>query len=163
MTTEAQSELRYHGRAEEQMLRYQSVLVACFVGLGVACTGNSPVETSPSPRPDVVPAGPGTVATTGSRSTAATLGIPPGHLPAAGTCRVWEPGRPPGQQRNLPAGRCDLVERQVRPGQWLVHRPGENKKIVEVRTYEAGSGGIILRLVRVFDVATGRLISETSG
>lgn len=25
-------------------------------------------------------------------------GIPPGHLPAAGECRVWYDGRPPGQQ-----------------------------------------------------------------
>ena len=50
----------------------------------------------------------------------------------------------------------------MRPGQWLVYRPGQNKKIVEVRTYEAGpERRAILSLTRVFDLATGALLSET--
>ena len=42
------------------------------------------------------------------------LGIPRGHLPSLGMCRIWIPGRPPGQQpraqscgialRNAPLG-----------------------------------------------------------
>src|SRR5258706_7886085 len=31
-------------------------------------------------------------------STAATLGVPPGHLPKPGECRIWIPGTPPGRQ-----------------------------------------------------------------
>jgi len=150
------------GREEGQVMRYHSVLVACVLSASMGCAGKVAIKTGPSPRPSAVTTGPGTVVTTGSRSTAATLGIPPGHLPEAGTCRVWEPGRPPGQQRRLPAGPCDMVERQVRPGQWLVYRPSENKKIVEVRTYEAtASNRTVRRLTRIFDIATGVLLSES--
>ena len=34
------------------------------------------------------------------------LGIPPGHMPPPGACRIWYPDRPPGQQP--PPGRCDV-------------------------------------------------------
>jgi hypothetical protein len=103
----------------------------------------------------------GVVTTTGERSTAAILKIPPGHLPAPGQCRIWEPGRPPGQQSHLPKGACDTVEQSVNPRQWVVYRPGENKKIVQVRTYEATSRGVVvLRLIRVFDIDTRQLLEE---
>ena len=36
-------------------------------------------------------------------------GIPPGHMPPAGQCRVWYDGRPPGQQPR--ATSCDEAER----------------------------------------------------
>lgn len=145
------------------MARHQRIVPMCLLVAAVGCSGNSPVETGPSPRPDVVATGPGTVVTTGSRSTAATLGIPPGHLPPAGQCRVWEPGRPPGRQRHLPSGDCRAVGHAVRPGQWLVYRPGDNRKVVEVRTYEATGGRVVVRFTRIFDIATGALLSESGG
>ena len=36
-------------------------------------------------------------------------GIPPGHLPPPGLCRVWYDGRPPGQQP--PPTNCREAER----------------------------------------------------
>lgn len=36
-------------------------------------------------------------------------GIPPGHLPPPGSCRVWYDGRPPGQQP--PPTSCRAAER----------------------------------------------------
>src|SRR5207249_9008254 len=42
-----------------------------------------------APTPEAETAGP---------STAATLGVPPGHLPKPGECRVWIPRVPPGRQ-----------------------------------------------------------------
>lgn len=145
-------------------MRWRGVVSVLALGGCIACSGNSRVESGPSPRAEVLASGNGTVVTDGSSSTAATLGIPPGHLPAPGACRVWEPGRPPGRQRHLPSGSCRDVERQVRPGQWLVYRPGDDRKVVEVRTYEAArSGGIVLRLTRVFDIATGKLLREIEG
>lgn len=137
------------------------IAALCLAGLTLGCSGNPPSESGPSPRPSVVPSGGETVTTTGERSTAATLGIPPGHLPAPGECRVWEPGRPPGQQRRLPRGSCRAVERAIRPGQWLVYRPTTDKKVVEVRTYGATAGRSVVRLVRIFDVATGVLVRES--
>jgi hypothetical protein len=44
--------------------------------------------------------------------------IPPGHMPPAGLCRVWIPGRPPGHQS--PPGRCEDLQYQVPAGGYLI-------------------------------------------
>ena len=133
-------------------MRIQTLVVVGTLTVVLGCSSGVPIDTDPFPDGDVRTRQSGV-------STAATLGIPPGHLPAPGECRIWEPGQPPGQQRRLPNGPCDGIERSVRPGQWLVYRPGENKKIVEIRTYDAaGSVGWI----RIFDVVTGALLEEVS-
>jgi hypothetical protein len=149
-------------------MRYQQLLSISALVTAIGCAAGTPPDSGPLPdrgpsasQAGVVTDAGGVVTTTGERSTAAILKIPPGHLPAPGQCRIWEPARPPGQQRHLPKGPCDTVERSVNPGQWVVFRPGENKKIVQVRTYEATSrGGAVLRLVRVFDIDTGVLLEE---
>lgn len=41
-------------------------------------------------------------------------GIPPGHLPPPGECRIWFPDRPPGQQP--PPGPCEVLYWQVPHG-----------------------------------------------
>jgi hypothetical protein len=98
----------------------------------------------------------------GRKSTAATLGIPPGHLPPAGQCVVWIPGEPPGQQKKkYRAGDCSYVERQVPPGGWLVYRPTTDKKIVRVSVYDSRRPDVIA--IRVFDVETGALLRVESG
>jgi len=43
--------------------------------------------------------------------------IPKGHYPPPGSCRVWFPGRPPGQQ---PPGPCERLQYQVPPGAYLI-------------------------------------------
>ncbi|MDH3735357.1 MAG: hypothetical protein OEU54_17635 [Gemmatimonadota bacterium] len=147
-------------------MRYQQLAGAVVLAGFIGCSGVSQIETLPAPSGSVgtrgtVVTNDGAVLTTGERSTAATLGIPPGHLPEAGECRVWEPGRPPGQQRGLPQGACELVERRVQPHQWLVYRPGTDRKIVEVRSYDSlPGGGVAVRLIQVFDIASGVLVSE---
>src|SRR5687768_4787890 len=45
----------------------------------------------------------------GSRYPDRAQGIPPGHLPPAGACRVWYEGRPPGYQP--PPTSCREAER----------------------------------------------------
>ena len=45
----------------------------------------------------------------GGRYSAEAQGIPPGYLPAPGTCRVWYDGRPPGHQP--PSTSCPDAER----------------------------------------------------
>lgn len=89
-------------------------------------------------------------------STAATLGIPPGHLPPPGRCRVWVPGRPPGHQ--AAPGRCADLERRVPAGAWLVYRPSKSRKEVRVSVYDADRPRVAL--IRVFDAATGALLRE---
>src|SRR2546425_3891701 len=43
----------------------------------------------------------------GGPSTAATLGVPPGHLPKPGQCRIWIPGVPPGHQPRPKSRSCE--------------------------------------------------------
>jgi hypothetical protein len=45
-------------------------------------------------------------------------GIPPGHLPPPGQCRIWYPGTSPGHQ--LPPGSCRELRHHVPEGAWLV-------------------------------------------
>ncbi|HKK26535.1 MAG TPA: hypothetical protein VKB18_00475 [Gemmatimonadota bacterium] len=123
-----------------------------------ACSG---AMASSDPSPSVV-------VNSGSRgeATAHTLGIPPGHLPPPGSCRVWMPGEPPGHQP--PSGDCSRLASRVPPGAWLLYRPAtagrgrghakKDKRVVRVTVY-GDAGPTILR---VFDVATGRLLSEES-
>ena len=91
------------------------------------------------------------------KSTAATLGIPPGHLPPPGQCRVWMPGEPPGHQAK--ARSCANIERSAPAGSWIVYRPTEDKKVVHVRVVDQSRPGVVVHL-RVYDVASGSLIRE---
>ena len=47
----------------------------------------------------------------GAAGAAQAQGIPNGHLPPPGECRVWQPGVPPGQQP--PPMNCRQAERQA--------------------------------------------------
>ncbi|MCL7978701.1 MAG: hypothetical protein M8865_02295 [marine benthic group bacterium] len=91
------------------------------------------------------------------KSSAATLGIPPGHLPDPGSCRVWLPGEAPGLQKDLAAGDCSWVATQVPAGGWLVWRPTRNHKEVVVREYGSDSS---MLWTRIYDAATGVLLHE---
>jgi hypothetical protein len=102
----------------------------------------------------------GSVATTADeaapRPTAPQrLGIPPGHIPPPGQCRVWHPGTPPGHQPR--PGSCSVAERQVGPGDWLLYRPTEERKIVKVSVYDDRRPGTRVS-VRVYDYDSGRLL-----
>lgn len=143
-------------------------LVTLLVGGMAACSGANPeVETGPDPQAQNIP---GTGADEGTEperksesvsenaSTAAKFGIPPGHLPPAGQCKVWMPGEPPGKQKKkYNAGDCSDVSRDVPAGGWLVYRPGEDKKEVVVREYGAERQ---VTSVKVFDIVTGAFLRE---
>lgn len=48
----------------------------------------------------------------------APAGVPPGHMPPPGECRIWFPDRPPGHQP--PPGPCHSLRYQVPPGAYLI-------------------------------------------
>ena len=135
-------------------------LPALFLGAAlIGCSGKSIYQSEPRPEP-----------APSKRSTAATLGIPPGHLPAAGQCRVWVPGKPPGHQAR--ARGCANIEAFAPPGSWIVYGPvdgesgrgkgkakGHDKKLVRVRVVDERRAGVIV-WVRVFDAVSGVLVSE---
>ena len=104
-----------------------------------------PVRTSPAPR------------AVNRQSTAARLGIPPGHLPPAGECRIWLPGTPPGRQRA--AESCRGIERHAPAGSWIVYRPSRDRTLVHIRVVDNQRAGSVI-LVRVYDVADGSFVRE---
>jgi hypothetical protein len=97
----------------------------------------------------------------GGPSTAATLGVPPGHLPKPGECRVWIPGVPPGRQPRPKSRSCDGIAAAAPAGSWILYRPTADRKIVHVRLVDERRAGVIVR-IRVFEAETGRLVREES-
>ena len=92
-------------------------------------------------------------------STAATLGVPPGHLPQAGECRVWIPGTPPGKQPGSKSRACAGIASVAPAGSWVIYRPTDDKKVVHVREVDPQQAGKVLR-IRVFDIQTKRQVRE---
>ena len=85
----------------------------------------------------------------------ANLGIPEGHLPPPGACRIWYPGKPAGHQP--PPGKCGRVRRRVPAGAWLIQRPGDNPQHVDVAVYDASRPGIVVS-IGIFEAQTGDFI-----
>lgn len=52
-----------------------------------------------------------------------TLGVPRGHYPPPGECRIWYPGTPPGQQP--PPARCDRLVGRVPLGAFILYNDQE--------------------------------------
>ena len=86
------------------------------------------------------------------------LGIPPGHLPPPGKCRVWIRGRPPGHQP--PPADCDRILAAAPAGALILHRP--ERGLVRVRYLDERKPGVVIR-VRVFEAETGKFLREERG
>jgi len=95
----------------------------------------------------------------GGPSTAATLGVPPGHLPKRGECRVWIPGVPPGQQPRPKSRSCAGIAAVAPAGSWILYRPTADRKIVHARIVDEQRAGVIVR-IRIFEAETGRFVRE---
>lgn len=134
-----------HERRNPEVRRPVQVILAMALALFVG-----PTACSQNASPMV--AGSGNEGT----STAARFGVPPGHLPPVGQCRVWMPGEPPGQQKKkYPVGRCSTLRQSIPAGGWLIYRPTTSKR--EIRVWEYGSGLEVLA-ERVYDSVTGELL-----
>jgi len=86
------------------------------------------------------------------------LGIPPGHLPPPGSCRIWIPGMPPGQQS--PPGNCSDLQRRVPAGAWLVYRDIGDPDHIEVFVYHEKRPSVVV-VIRHFEADSGRFLSES--
>src|SRR5690348_10092899 len=99
------------------------VTTFCLMTLASACTRTVKRTVVVAPTPEVEAAG---------ASTAATLGVPPGHLPNPGECRVWIPGVPPGRQPRPKSRDCAGIEAVAPPGSWILFRPTADRQLVHV-------------------------------
>jgi hypothetical protein len=124
-------------------MRFAPIRLAAVAIL--AATACRPVSSAPAPRPEPVRRTP---------STAASMNIPPGHLPQPGMCRVWVPGTPPGHQAK--ARSCSGIERTAPAGSWIVERPGTDKKVVHVRVVDERRPGVVVRM-QVYQIRDGKL------
>ena len=104
--------------------------------------------------------GPSTTPSGGSHGAAVPpeyLGIPRGHLPPPGECRVWHPGEGAGLE---PApGKCEDVSYDLGPGDWLLYRPSTDEEIVEVTVHDPRTAGVRIA-VWVYDFASGRYLRD---
>ena len=89
-------------------------------------------------------------------STAATLDVPPGHLPDEGECRIWIPGTPPGLQAR--ARSCDGVLDDAPPGAMVLEGLSDNRQHVRV-IYMGDRPGSVSRVV-IFEKQTGKYVRE---
>ena len=114
-----------------------------------ACTRRTrTIIVAPTPQAETVAPG-----------TAAVLGVPPGHLPKPGECRVWIPGVPPGRQPRPKSRDCAGIAAVAPPGSWILYRPTADRRLVHVREVDRARVGVVVR-VRVFEVESGRFIRE---
>ncbi len=133
----------------------KNAVLTLIAALALSGCGSVLVTSDPSsPEPDVSQSG--SVGGPGP-STAATLGIPPGHLPEPGQCRVWIPGVPPGHQG--PEGDCAELASRVPLDAWLVYRPSRNKKEVRVSVYDGRRPNVVV-VIRFYDANRGTLLRE---
>lgn len=72
------------------------------------------------------------------------LGIPKGHMPPPGSCRIWYPGRPPGHQP--PPVKCGAGRLRIPLGTFLVQRL--NGKLIQVDEYDASRPNFVVRTGR---------------
>src|SRR5213076_825346 len=93
----------------------------------------------------------------GGPSTAATLGVPPGHLPKPGQCRIWIPGVPPGHQPRPKSRVCAGIEAVAPPGSWIIYRPTADRRLVHVREVDRARAGVVVR-IRVFEAESGKFV-----
>jgi len=121
-------------------------LLAAFLAFA-GCTTRTIVVTEPTPRER------------GAVGPAATLGIPPGHMPRQGECRVWVPGVPPGRQPRPKSRPCAGIGAVAPAGSWILYRPVADRKLVHVRVVDERRPGVVLR-VRVFELDSGRFLRE---
>ena len=131
-------------------------VLAALAIAGACSKSTQTVVVQPTPSTRAASSGP----SGGTRpSTAATLGVPPGHLPDPGECRVWIPGDPPGQQPKPKSRSCGGIAALAPAGSWIIYRPGDDRKHVHVRQVDPQRAGVVIR-IQVFELATNRLVRE---
>jgi hypothetical protein len=88
---------------------------ACSRSAATTVPGGSPASVSTAPASGDAARGKGQPA----RGPRKLNGVPPGHYPKPGECRIWHSGRPPGQQPK-PAS-CSSLMGRVPAGAFILY------------------------------------------
>ena len=103
-----------------------SLIIAAFVvftGLVTSCGSLSVI---------VQGGGSGTTSLpTSHYSSFRSLGIEPGHLPPPGSCKIWYPNEPAGQQP--PPTSCENAMRDAPLNSWVLYRDETDPDILVVK------------------------------
>lgn len=73
-----------------------------------------------------------------------SLGIPKGHLPPPGRCRIWQPGGPPGQQG--PPMDCREAFHSAPAGYWILERPTKDENLLNVHEVHSSRAGVVIEV-----------------
>ncbi|MFN8179031.1 MAG: hypothetical protein U0167_13960 [bacterium] len=138
-------------------MRLPMIAVVALLSLN-ACASKMAVVAKDDPARTPAPA-PHAVAPPQARPAVqgpvAVLGIPPGHYPPLGACRVWMPGTPPGQQQ-APCS-CFSLMLDVPLGAMVLYRPTSDESVLQVSKYDASRPNTIVA-VDVYDLKSGKLL-----
>ncbi len=129
-----------------------AVLVAgCSGAVATPSSGPAP-QRGPTPNPAPPPRA-------NPSASVHALGVPPGHLPPPGRCRIWVPGMPPGRQAK--ARSCHGIVATAQAGSWILYRPSADRTVVRVQEVHTVSAGVVVA-VKFFDPSTGAFRREGS-
>jgi hypothetical protein len=93
----------------------------------------------------------------GENDDKSPLRIPAAQLPAAGQCRLWKANRPVGEQ--AAAGPCSQIEPTAPPESWVLYRPRQDPRLVDVRIIDPEQAGLVTQ-VRVYDAERGTYLGS---
>ncbi len=113
-----------------------------------ACSRTVGTVGTPGPSGDVV------VVTEDESGPRKLHGIPPGHYPPPGECRVWYPGRPPGHQP--PPRPCGELQGRVPRGAFILYNGGAWDLEYDWRSHERRRPGSVPRIILELTAAARR-------
>ncbi len=132
-----------------------------LAALGLACLVSGActvvVQQAPEQEPAPTPRTTGPPRPTPVRRGQGPLGIPPGHLPGPGYCRVWVEDLPPGQQAR--ARPCEGILPDAPQGSWILYRPASRQQEIRVRYLHGTKHGVVIS-VRVYEAPTGKYLRD---
>jgi hypothetical protein len=79
--------------------------------------------------------------------SSAALKIPPGHYPAAGQCRIWIDGTPPGQQED--PRECEGVFEDAPAGSIVLVRTVAEPTWLEAHFIDPEAAGVVVSVARI--------------
>ena len=94
-------------------------LSACSQAMETAVPGGTPSSVSTERDDRVRTNGNGKSRGQPARGPRKLNGVPPGHYPKPGECRIWHSGRPPGQQPKATA--CANLRGKVPAGSFILY------------------------------------------